>query len=162
LSVIRSDVEALLDGVYDPSLENLASLHEETLLLSRLVDDLRALAQAEAGQLRLEPNPSELPALLERVLAGVEGTANAQKQALYLDLPADLPLVDADPQRVRQILANLVSNALRHAADGGQIRISAAPRDGMVQISVVDNGPGISPGQHPTGRRQRAWAGHCP
>jgi signal transduction histidine kinase len=161
LSVIRSDVEALLDGVYDPSLENLASLHEETLLLSRLVDDLRALAQAEAGQLRLEPNPSELPALLERVLAGVEGTANAQKQALYLDLPADLPLVDADPQRVRQILANLVSNALRHAADCGQIRISAAPRDGMVQISVVDNGPGISPQDLPH-VFDRFWRGSTP
>jgi two-component system, OmpR family, sensor histidine kinase BaeS len=149
LSVIRSDVEALLDGVYEPSMENLASLHEESLLLSRLVDDLRALAQAEAGQLRLERQPADLAALLERVLAGVECATDAQSQALCLDLPPDLPPVDADPQRVRQVVANLVSNAQRHAADGSQIRISALPQGESVQVSVADNGPGISPTELP-------------
>jgi signal transduction histidine kinase len=160
LSVIRSDVEALLDGVYEPSLENLASLHEETLLLSRLVDDLRALAQAEAGQLRLERRPSELPELLEGVLSGFECAAGAQKQALCLDLAPDLPPVDADPQRVRQVLGNLVSNALRHAADAGQIRISALPRGDMVQVSVADSGPGISPQDLPH-VFDRFWRGNA-
>ena len=149
LSVIRSDVEALLDGVYEPSLENLASLHQESLLLSRLVDDLRALAQAEAGQLRLEREATDLSALLERVLAGFECTTDSQSQALCLDLPPDLPPVEADPQRVRQVVANLVSNAQRHAAGAGQIRISALPRGESVQVSVSDNGPGISPSDLP-------------
>jgi signal transduction histidine kinase len=148
LSVIRSDVEALLDGVYEPSLENLASLHEESLLLSRLVDDLRALAQAEAGQLRLTRQPVDLSTLLEQVLAGFDCSTDVESQLLYLDLPPDLPLVDADPQRVRQVVANLVSNAQRHAG-GGQIRISAMPRDGSVLVSVADNGPGIAPGDLP-------------
>ncbi|MGD8736665.1 MAG: ATP-binding protein [Anaerolineae bacterium] len=148
LSVIRGDLEALLDGVYKPSPKALASLQEETLLLSRLVNDLQALAQAEAGQLRLERRATDLSGLLEGVVAGFELQAESQSQRLRLDLAADLPLVDVDPQRVRQVVANLLSNAMRHAPAGvdgrdGQVVVAAGVNEGMAQVSVSDDGPGI-------------------
>jgi signal transduction histidine kinase len=151
LSVIRSDLEALLDGVYAPTPEALGSLHEETLLLSRLVDDLRALAQAEAGQLRLERRPVDVGGVLRGAMASFAANAKAQDQRLSLDLPPHLPAVDADPQRVQQVVANLISNALRHAAGaredrgGGRVVVSARQRGGEVQVSVADDGPGILP-----------------
>jgi two-component system OmpR family sensor kinase/two-component system sensor histidine kinase BaeS len=143
LSVIRSDLEALLDGVYEPTPETLASLHEETLLLGRLVDDLRALALAEAGELRLARQTTDLAELLESVLESFDIQAEDQAQALLLELPPNLPQVDVDPQRVRQIVANLISNGLRHAPRGGRVIIAADVIDGYVRISVIDDGPGI-------------------
>jgi two-component system OmpR family sensor kinase/two-component system sensor histidine kinase BaeS len=144
LSVMRGDLEAILDGVYAPSVEVLASLHEETLLMGRLVDDLRALAQAEAGQLRLERQPTDLGELLQGMLPGFECAAGPDPGPIFcLDLAPDLPLVDVDRQRVRQVVANLVSNALRHAPDSTRVVVSAVPRGGGVQVSVADDGPGI-------------------
>ena len=151
LSVIRGDLEALLDGVYEPTPDALASLQEETLLLSRLVDDLRALAQAEAGQLRLERRPTDLAELLRGVVAGFDLQAESQGQRLVLDLPPELPPVDVDAQRVRQVVANLVSNALRHArtapgrSQGGLVVVSAARHGDKARVAVSDDGPGISP-----------------
>jgi signal transduction histidine kinase len=145
LTVMRGDLEALLDGVFEPTPEALASLQEETLLLSRLVNDLRALAQAEAGQLRLERQPTNVADLLRGVVASFDLQAQMQGQDLTLEVPADLPLLDIDPQRIRQAVANLVSNALRHAPESGRVAVSAFLQGGEVQISVRDNGPGISP-----------------
>jgi two-component system OmpR family sensor kinase/two-component system sensor histidine kinase BaeS len=150
LSIIRGDLEALLDGVYAPTPEALASLQEETLLLARLVDDLRALAQAEAGQLRLEHQPTDLAELLHGVVEGFDLLAESQGQILTLDIPSErsghgLAWVDADPLRVRQVVANLVSNALRHTPQGGRVTVSAVQHPGEVQISVADDGSGIAP-----------------
>jgi two-component system OmpR family sensor kinase/two-component system sensor histidine kinase BaeS len=145
LTVIRGDLEALLDGVFEPTPETLASLQEESLLLSRLVDDLRALAQAEAGQLRLEREQTDLADLLYGVVSSFDYQAESQGQILKLDLPPDLEPVDADPQRVRQIAANLVLNALRHAPGSGQVMVSVVQHPNEVQVSVSDDGPGISP-----------------
>lgn len=145
LTVIRSDLEALLDGVYEPTPETLASLQEEALLLARLVDDLRALALAEAGQLRLERQSTDLGALLQGVVASFDLQAESHGQVLALDLAPDLPFADLDPQRVRQVVANLVSNALRHTPAGGAVLVSAAAHPGEIEISVTDNGPGIPP-----------------
>ena len=144
LSVMRGDLEALLDGLFEPTPEALASLQEETLLLSRLVDDLRALAQAEAGQLRLERQPTDLAELLRGVIAAFDLQATSQQQRLTLELPPHLDPVDADPQRVRQVVANLVSNALRHAAaPGTQVSVASTQEAGEARVSVSDNGPGI-------------------
>ncbi len=144
LTVIRGDLEALLDGVFEPTPEALASLQEETLLLGRLVDDLRALALAEAGQLQLAWEPADLADLLQGVVDSFDLQAEAQGQSLILNLPPELPQVQADPQRVRQVVANLVSNALRHAPESGRVLVAAAPHPEGVQISVVDDGPGIA------------------
>ncbi len=144
LTVIRSDLEALLDGVYEPTPEALASVQEETLLLARLVDDLRALAQAEAGQLRLERELLDLADLLGAVAASFDLQAKSQGQELKLDLPEDLPAVEADPLRVRQVVANLISNALRHARDAGRVTVRAETLAAEVRVSIADDGPGIA------------------
>ncbi|HSJ55764.1 MAG TPA: HAMP domain-containing sensor histidine kinase [Anaerolineae bacterium] len=149
LSVIRSDLEALLDGLYQPTAENLASLQEETLLLARLVDDLQALAEAEAGHLRLAREPVDLGASARDVVSGLYGVAEAQGRPITLDLPPDLPPVDADRQRVRQVIANLLTNALRHTPDSSPIVISAVSTPGAVRLSVADRGPGIPAGDLP-------------
>ena len=161
LTVIRGDLEALLDGVFEPTPEALASLQEETLMLSRLVDDLRALALAEAGQLRLERRPADLANLLRGVVAAFDLQAESQGQRLLLEMPANLPLVDADPQRVRQIVANLISNALRHAPDSGRVIVKATQQSGVVQISVSDDGSGIAPEDLPY-VFDRFWQGRKP
>jgi signal transduction histidine kinase len=148
--VIRGDLEALLDGVYEPMPDVLASLQEESLLLSRLVDDLRALALAEAGQLQLEREPFDLGELLQGIVASFDLQAESKGQTLILDLPPGRLLVNADAQRVRQVVANLVSNALRHAPESGNhVLVSALSLPGEVQISVADDGPGIAPEEIP-------------
>ena len=161
LTVIRGDLEALLDGVFEASPEALASLQEEALLLSRLVDDLRALAQAEAGRLQLAREPTDLADLLRAVVAAFDLQAESQGQSLTLDVPSNLPLVDADPQRVRQVVANLVSNALRHAPESGRVIVSAVQDQAGVQVSVADDGPGIAP-EDLTHVFDRFWRGGEP
>lgn len=163
LTVIRGDLEGLLDGVLEPTPASLASLQEEALLLSRLVDDLRALAQAEAGQLRLERRPTDVGELLRGVVASLDLQAEAHGQTLALAPVPDpapggrggLPPADADPQRLRQVVANLVWNALRHTPSGSRVTVGAAPSppgrgqgEGApagILISVADDGPGIAP-----------------
>jgi len=161
LTVIRGDLEALLDGVFEPTPEALASLQEETLLLGRLVDDLRALALAEAGQLQLAWEPTDLADLLRGVVDSFDLQAETQGQSLILDLSPELPQVQADPQRVRQGVANLVSNALRHAPESGRVLVAAAPHPEGVRISVVDDGPGIAPEDLPH-VFDRFWRGGKP
>jgi signal transduction histidine kinase len=148
LTVIRGDLEALLDGVFEPTPEALASLQEEAVLLSRLVDDLRALAQAEAGQLRLERQPTDVGELLRGVVSNLDLQAKGHGQALELEIAPNLPPVDADPQRLRQVVANLVWNALRHTPAGCRVTIGAARGEGSpgeIVVSVADDGPGIAP-----------------
>jgi signal transduction histidine kinase len=159
LTVIRGDLEALLDGVFDLTPEALASVQEETLLLARLVDDLRALAQAEAGQLQLERQPTNLADLLSGVIASFDLQAESQGQTLTLNLSPHLPPVDADPQRVRQVVANLISNALHHAPNSGTVTVSAIERSGKVEVSVADDGPGIATEDLPH-IFDRFWRGH--
>jgi len=131
--------------VYEPTPEALASLQEEALLLARLVDDLRALALAEAGQLRLECQSTDLGTLLQGVVASFDLRAESHGQVLALDLAPDLPPADVDPQRVRQVVANLLSNSLRHTPPGGEVLVSAIAGPGEIEVSVADNGPGIAP-----------------
>ena len=155
LTVIRGDLEALLDGLFEPTPEALASLQEEALLLSRLVDDLRALAQAEAGQLRLERQPTNVGELLRGVVGSLDLQAEGHGQRLGLEVAPDLPPVDADPLRLRQVVANLVWNALRHTPAGSRVMVAAARSEGHAErseaspgevvVSVADNGSGIAP-----------------
>jgi two-component system sensor histidine kinase BaeS len=161
LAVQRANLEALQDGVYPLTPENLAPVLEQNLLLTRLVDDLRTLALADAGQLTLERTPTDLVALVERMVERFQPQAAPRSIALRLDAPSatstEYPLLTVDPQRVEQILSNLLSNALRYTPDGGQIAIGFVLTGGLsgvrtsgsskssVQISVRDSGPGIPP-----------------
>ncbi len=145
LSNIRGYLEALQDGIVEPKREVIDSLHEEAMLLNRLVDDLQKLALAEAGQLRLKRQPVAPGDLVNRATDAARAQAAAKGIALRADLPDDLPLVDADPQRIGQVLGNLLSNALTHTPSGGQVVVAAQARESEVELSVSDSGEGISP-----------------
>ncbi len=144
LSVMRGNLEGILDGVFEPSNENIASIHKETVLLSRLVDDLQELALAEAGQLRIEPESTDLGALIERTVRSVSPQAERDNLPIVKDLPDDLPLVSVDPQRIGQVLFNLLDNALRHSPEGCTVTVKAREQEGTVQVDVTDQGPGLS------------------
>jgi len=145
LTVIQGNLEALMDGVYDLTPENIAAVHRHTVVLSRLVADLRDLALAEAGQLRLERKPISLAQVIAQVSEGLEAQAREKGVTLKIEASDALPPVEADEQRIAQVLFNLMSNALRHTSSGGTITTSAELRDGRVLTSVRDTGMGIPP-----------------
>ena len=151
LTVIQGNLQALLDGVYPLEQAEIATIYDETRLLSRLVADLRELAQAEAGQLKLELQPAELTPLLQQTVDGFAPFARDQQVSLQLDLAGRLPPAMADADRTAQVLRNLISNALRHAQAGSWVRVSAAPAGDSLRIIVADNGPGIAPEALPHG-----------
>lgn len=143
LTVVQGNLEALMDGVYDLTPENVAAVHKQTMVLTRLVADLRDLALAEAGQLRLERKVFSLADVIAQVTEGLEVQAREKEVTLKLELAAGLPKVQADEQRITQVLFNLMSNALRHTPVGGTITINAELRDERVLVNVRDTGTGI-------------------
>jgi len=147
LAVIRGNLEALLDGIYRPTAETIVPIHEEALLLTRLVDELRDLALAEAGQLPLHIESVNVVELARGVLSGLTPLANERSIALELVLPgAEPPPVAVDAGRIRQVLTNLLANALRYTPQRGRVQVAveqAAPE--WVEVQVSDNGPGIRP-----------------
>jgi len=145
LTVVQGNLEALMDGVYDLTPENVAAIHKQTVVLTRLVGDLRDLALAEAGQLKLERKPLSLADVIAQVGEGLEVQANEKEVALKFESAASLPKVQADEQRIAQVLFNLMSNALRHTPASGTITVSAEARQDRVVVSVRDTGTGISP-----------------
>lgn len=143
LAVIQSNLEAMLDGVLPTSPAELTSLHQEALMLNRLIGDLRTVSLAEAGQLQLDRQPIA-PGDLVRAVVGRFAAAAAEKHiALTVDVAADLPVIQADEQRLGQALANLVDNAVRHTPPGSQVRVRAHANGGQLVLSVTDDGPGI-------------------
>ncbi|MCB9419068.1 MAG: HAMP domain-containing protein [Ardenticatenaceae bacterium] len=149
LSITRGHLEAMLDGVFPTTPDNLALIHEETVLLGRLVEDLRTLSLAEAGQLSLDKAPLDLTEFTAQTIAAFEPLAEAEGVRLLADLPAEAITVTADASRLRQVLGNLLSNALRHVTRGDngppQVTVSLSSQNGTALLSVADNGPGLSP-----------------
>ncbi|WP_427168181.1 HAMP domain-containing sensor histidine kinase [Streptomyces sp. C1-1] len=143
LTNIRGWLEVTRDGVVDPDPALLGSLHEESLVLQRIIDDLQDLAAADAGTLRLHREPVRAEELLDQVAAAHRVAAGAADVEVRTDVEGD-PWLDADPVRMRQALGNLVSNALRHTPAGGTVTV-AARRDGDdVVFTVTDTGSGIA------------------
>ncbi|GAB4150774.1 MAG: ATP-binding protein [Candidatus Promineifilaceae bacterium] len=143
LSIILGHSEALHEGILPPTPDTFYIIHDEAKRLSRLVEELRTLSLAEAGELPMSPRPVSPAALLER--AFIAYTPQAQKQAISLTLqaPPDLPEVNADPDRLAQVLDNLLNNALRFTPAGSQITLGAAAAEQAVHLWVQDSGPGI-------------------
>jgi signal transduction histidine kinase len=146
LSVLRLELEAVEDGLQPPR-DAVAHVSEELGLLERLVEDLRLLAQADAGELSLELRPTDLGALIEGTVERWQGRAGARGLALTAQVESHLPPVMLDQLRVNQVLTNLLSNALRHTPTGGRIEIQVASADQgqALRVSVVDSGEGIPP-----------------
>jgi len=144
LAVMRGQAEALEDGVFALTPENIAPIREQTILLARLVDDLRDLALAEAGQLPLELSDVDLSRLVPRVIRGFQPQAQSKGLSLSADLAESLPLIQADSQRLEQVLGNLLSNALRHTPEGGMILVKAWADETSAWLAVIDDGQGIA------------------
>ena len=144
LSTIQGNLEGMLDGVLPLEPEQIATVHDQTLLLSRLIEDLRLLSLAQAGQLPLEKDYVDVRNLVEDVVDDFKPLAESRQVSLETDLANSLPRISVDRGRMSQVLANLVSNALRYVQDSGRIRVGAVSVNGFVEMSVSDNGAGIS------------------
>ncbi|RME83536.1 MAG: sensor histidine kinase [Caldilineae bacterium] len=145
VSNIRGYLEALRDGVLRPTPELIGSLHDEIMLLSRLLDDLQDLALAEAGALQMIRRPTMLEEVVRATVHRLAPKARQRGIQIFLGLAYDLPLVDIDEQRIEQVLGNILSNAITYTPPGGTIEIHAEVVDGEVQVAVSDTGEGIAP-----------------
>ena len=143
LTVIQGNLEALLDGVYPADAEHLQPILEETRVLERLIDDLRTLTLAEAGSLVLHREPTDLGALLNEVAAAYRSQAEQAGIALAVKGADDVPTLDIDPARIREVVSNLLTNALRHTPRDGKVELSAHLADDRVEVTVHDTGSGI-------------------
>jgi signal transduction histidine kinase len=144
LSVVQGSLRAILDDVYPLEKAEISRLYDETRLLNRLVDDLRELALADAGRLHLHLRPVDAAQVVQFTIESLSLAAEAQEVGLITQIPTDLPTVQADPDRMAQVLRNLLVNALRHTPSGGSITVSAAPAKDAVEIAVADTGEGIA------------------
>ena len=148
LAVLQSGIEAQVDGIHPRDDRHLASLLEETQLLGRLIDDLHTLALADACRLTLHYEPTSAEALVEDAITSLAALAGRRGITLTGQVAA-IPPIDADPTRLRQVLANLLSNAIRHSPEGGDVRIMAEELEGRVQFTVTDSGAGFPAGRLP-------------
>jgi len=142
VTIIQGTLEAILDGIYEASEESIGPIYEETLHLGRLIDDLRDLALAEAGELRLEKKSVDITELIQHV-SETAFLSREDAPNLHLDMPPLLPRIQLDQKRFRQVIANLLSNAIRHTLPDGDVTIKARRINGEVEMSVSDTGPGI-------------------
>jgi two-component system, OmpR family, sensor histidine kinase BaeS len=160
LAVLQGELEAMIDGIHATDETHLAAALDEIRMMTGLVEDLRTLTLAEAGTLALHREQTDVAVLAGEVASSFEAIATTAGVALRVDVAPGLPLVDLDPLRIRQVLSNLVANALRYAPEGTEVTIEAvagrkpggvaasalaASAAAAVTVSVVDRGPGIPP-----------------
>jgi two-component system sensor histidine kinase BaeS len=145
LTIIRGQAEAIADGVYPPQPEQMTPILAATRTLEKLVDDLRTFALADAGSLRLEREQVDVAVLVAQSVEAFRPAADGAGVALVEDVSADTPVVEGDSARLSSVVANLVSNALRHTAAGGTVRVTGRGVAGGVEITVADDGEGIAP-----------------
>ena len=147
LTIIQGNVEGILDGMYPADEARLKSVLEETQVLSRLIDDLRTLSLAESGALQLKREPADLRFFIQEIVSGFESQAKEKEITVELSL-ADLEAINIDPQRVREVLINLLSNALRYTPQGGMVNVNLTETgsgvERSVMISVEDSGSGMA------------------
>jgi signal transduction histidine kinase len=145
LSVLQGNLRAILDEVYPMNQEEIARLYEHSRFLSRLVNDLHELAQAEARQLPLDFQSTTVGQLVKSTVDTFRPNTEAKQIAVQLHAPDGLPPVQADPARLRQVLQNLLANALRHTPENGQITVTVAQQGHGVAVVIADTGDGIAP-----------------
>jgi len=147
VSVIQGNLEGMLDGVYPADAAHLNPILEEVRQLSRLIDDLRTLSLSESGALALNLEPTDLELLASEVAAAYRPQAQEQGITVSLEFPSELPPLELDPVRIREVLVNLLTNALRHTPAGGKVRIAANsdPARRLAEVTVTDSGSGIRP-----------------
>ena len=149
LSVILGHVDALAEGVLPANAETFDVIRDETTQLGRLVEDLRTLSRADAGELTLNLQSTQPQTLLERASAAQRPFAVEKQIQLTLKMDADIPKITVDAERMAQVLGNLLSNALRYTPEDGRITLQAAAAGDGVEIRVADSGPGIEADELP-------------
>jgi len=145
LTVIQGNLRAVLDDVYPLEKQEIANLYDQTRLLSRLVGDLHELTLAEAGQLNMNFETLDVARLAQSVAGAFAPVAESRDVALTVEIPAELPAIRGDGERLKQVLQNLLTNALRHTPAGETVTLRVADNAGQVWMSVIDSGEGISP-----------------
>jgi len=143
LAVLQAEIEAIQDGILEPDPPHVEGLAEEVRLIGRLVGDLQVLAVAEAGELRLERAPQEMKQLLTQAASAMADLAAARDVHIVVDVDEGIPPIFADAMRIRQVLGNLLVNAIRYSPQGANVRLSAAEAGDRITVSVEDEGPGI-------------------
>ncbi len=150
LSNIQGYLEAVRDGLLQPDNHTIDTIHQQALHLALLVEDLRLLALAEAGALRLNMEPSSLEQVLEKSMQAVRPRAEAGSIALSLEIQPDFPLVEMDRTRITQVVGNLLENAITHTPQDGLVAVSAeVTATGWARVTVADTGAGIPPDDLP-------------
>jgi signal transduction histidine kinase len=149
LSVIQGRLEGLLDGVYPRDDERLRLVLEETRVLATLIEDVRTLAHSESGTLTLQREPTDVSVLVTDVVRSLSAQAEANEVRLEGRCAPDLALVDLDPLRIREVLTNVVTNAIRHTPRGGHVTIDASTDANDLRVTVADTGSGIAPADLP-------------
>lgn len=144
ITVIEATTSAIIDGVYVAEPRHLETIRSQARLLSRIVDDLRTISLAEARGLELHREPTEVASTLRRVAEGFRARSEACGVAIEVEAP-EAVVVDADPEKLRQVLGSLVDNALRYTPDGGTIALAATVEAAGVRFDVRDSGPGVAP-----------------
>jgi two-component system sensor histidine kinase BaeS len=149
LSVIQGRLEGLLDGVYPRDDQRLRLVLEEMRVLARLIEDMRTVANSESGTLTLEREPTDVAVLVTDTVQSLMAHADARGVRLVTSCSTDLPLVDLDPLRVREVLTNVIVNAIRHTPVGGTVAIEATADAHRLRLRVTDTGSGIAPDDLP-------------
>ncbi len=150
LSNIQGYLEAIRDGLVEPSPEAIDTIHSQALHLSRLVEDLRLLAQVEAGALQLQPSPVRVDELLQSSVEAVRPRAEGKEVDLTLEVEPSLPTANLDETRIAQVVGNLLENAITHTPEGGRVSVSARvlrqaqDEREAVEVTIADTGSGIS------------------
>jgi two-component system sensor histidine kinase BaeS len=145
LSNIQGYLEAIRDGLIQPTPDTIDTIHGQALHLSRLVEDLRLLAQVEAGELTLELSPTSMEELLQSGVEAVRPRAEAKGVSLSIETEPPLPALDLDSTRMAQVVGNLLENAITHTPEGGSVTVSAHADGSGIEVAVADTGPGIAP-----------------
>jgi histidine kinase len=145
LTSIKGYMEGLVDGVLPSTPETFNQIHREADRLSRLVDDLQELSRVEANAYPLDIRSVTVSDLVQTTVKRLSPQAMGKRITLRPDLPADLPPLQADEDRITQVLVNLAANAIQYTPEGGDVTISAARHNDEVYISVKDTGIGIPP-----------------
>lgn len=149
LSVIRGQAEAIADGVYPADAAHLAPILDATQTLDRLVEDLRTLVLTDAGNLVLNREPTDIGALVHDTFESFRSQAESKDVSMTTDVATDLPTIEIDPARIRQVIGNLLSNAIRHTPSGGSVKVAVTSPSNEVTITVADTGEGIPPDMLP-------------
>ena len=151
LAIVQGKLEGLIDGVYPRDDERLQGLLEDTRVLTRLVDDLRTLSTAESGALGLAKEPTDIVALVHDVVSSLEQQAQTAGVRLEIrrDTSREFQPISMDPVRVREVLINLLVNALHHTPANGRVTVDVTDAADHIELRVADTGPGIAADELP-------------